>query len=190
MPPSTPGNNAPTIAGTPPTTVIAGQSYSFQPKAHDPDNDTLSFTIANKPAWATFDTKTGALTGKPEQSHVGSYPNIEIAATDGDAVTALAPFTITVNSAGAQGATPAVTLNWEPPTQNEDGTPIQGLKGFTIHYGTASKSYTQQIPVDNPGATSYVVEQLPKGTYYFAMTATSIDGAESALSEEVTATLN
>ncbi|MDH5694501.1 MAG: putative Ig domain-containing protein, partial [Gammaproteobacteria bacterium] len=58
-------NNTPTISGTPPTTVIAGQYYEFIPGANDVDSDPLSFTITNKPLWASFDSITGALSGTP-----------------------------------------------------------------------------------------------------------------------------
>ena len=47
---------APVIGGTPPTAAVAGQTYSFQPTASDPNSKTLTFSIANAPSWATFST--------------------------------------------------------------------------------------------------------------------------------------
>src|SRR5262245_12910361 len=63
--PSTPStaNQAPTVNGTAPTTATAGKAYSFQPTATDADQDKITFTIANQPAWAKFDAATGHLTG-------------------------------------------------------------------------------------------------------------------------------
>ena len=55
----------PTITGTPAATVTAGQPYSFKPLVTDPRSSTLSFTIVNRPAWGTFSTATGALSGTP-----------------------------------------------------------------------------------------------------------------------------
>src|SRR5262249_41023511 len=55
---TTPANQPPTISGSPATTAQVGTAYSFQPTASDPDNDTLTFQIAGKPDWATFDTTT------------------------------------------------------------------------------------------------------------------------------------
>ena len=57
---SSTGNRAPTISGTPPSSVIAGKTYTFQPAAADADKNTLGFSIANKPTWATFSSVTGS----------------------------------------------------------------------------------------------------------------------------------
>jgi hypothetical protein len=83
-----------------------------------------------------------------------------------------------------------VTINWNPPTQNTDGTPLTNLAGFKIHYGSASQKYTQTITVNNPGLVTYVVANLPAGTYYFAVTAYSATGTESPLSSEVSTKVN
>src|SRR5262245_49367787 len=93
------GNTAPTITGTAQASATVGKSYYFTPSATDADKDAVTFTIANKPAWATFNATTGALTGTPATTDVGNYAGIEIAATDGKAVTALPAFAITVGAA-------------------------------------------------------------------------------------------
>ena len=87
-----PPNRAPTINGTPPTSVTAGAAYSFTPSAADPDNDTLGYTIQNKPTWAAFDTATGRLSGTPTSQNVGSFSNIVITVSDGTANASLAAF--------------------------------------------------------------------------------------------------
>ncbi len=43
----------------------------FTPSANDADGDTLTFTISNRPSWATFNGTTGRLSGTPGASHVG-----------------------------------------------------------------------------------------------------------------------
>jgi len=86
--------------------------------------------------------------------------------------------------------TPAsITFSWEPPTQNSDGSPITNLAGYKIHYGTRSTEYTQTVAVENAGLTRFVVDNLPSGTYYFAITALNAQGLESPLSGEITAKL-
>jgi hypothetical protein len=177
----------PKIQGTAATTVTAGQAYSFQPQASG-GSGALSFTIANKPAWATFDAATGKLSGTPAASDVGLYSNIEIAATDGTSVSPLPAFNISVGPAAA--TVQAATLNWVVPTQNADGSTLADLKGFKVHYGTASQTYTDTIDVSNAGLTTYVVQNLPPGTYYFSVTAYNSAGFESPGSAEVSATLN
>ncbi len=76
-------NDPPVISGSPLTTVNINQAYSFTPTASDPDNDPLTFTIENKPQWASFSSSTGALTGTPSDSDVGTYANITITVSDG-----------------------------------------------------------------------------------------------------------
>jgi hypothetical protein len=84
----------------------------------------------------------------------------------------------------------AVTLNWTPPTENVDGTPITNLSGYDIRYGTASGDYTQTVAVASPGIATYVVDNLTPGTYYFSVSAMESDGSVSPFSSEVSATVN
>lgn len=93
------------------------------------------------------------------------------------------------NTASTSGSG-AITLNWTPPTENTDGTPLTNLAGYDIHYGTESGDYTQSIPVDNPGLATYVVDNLTPGTYYFTVSAVNSMGTESPVSSEVTLTVN
>jgi hypothetical protein len=89
-------NAAPTISGTPPTSVTVGSSYAFTPTASDPDGDALSFSIAGRPGWASFSASTGRLSGAPVESDVGSYSNIRISVSDGQASATLPAFTVVV----------------------------------------------------------------------------------------------
>jgi len=101
------GNQAPTISGTPGTTIETGAFYSFIPSANDTDGDTLRFEIQGIPAWASFDNSTGALTGSPIQDDVGTDSAIVISVTDGDTDVSLEPFSITVIDAGTAGPPPS-----------------------------------------------------------------------------------
>lgn len=91
-------NKAPTITGTPSTIVEAGNLYNFTPQAADANRDPLTFSIANKPAWAVFNTKTGNLSGTPTSTYLGTtQSNISIKVTDGKSTpVALPNFSITV----------------------------------------------------------------------------------------------
>ena len=92
-------NKAPTISGMPATTVTAGSAYTFVPTAADGDGDPLTFSIANRPTWATFNAATGQLAGTPAAASVGTYSNIVISVSDGKESAALAAFSITVAAA-------------------------------------------------------------------------------------------
>jgi hypothetical protein len=96
----------------------------------------------------------------------------------------------TAASAPPTASSSAVTLNWNPPTENTDGTPLTNLSGYDIHYGTSSGSYTQTITVSNPGIATYVVDNLTPGTYYFSVAAINSQGIESPLSPQVSTTVN
>jgi hypothetical protein len=89
------------------------------------------------------------------------------------------------------GANGAVTLSWQPPTQNADGTPLMDLAGYNIYVGTSSETYDyRQVRLDNPGLTAYMVENMNPGTYYFAATAFNASGIESTFSGEIVKTVN
>ena len=90
-------NIAPDISGTPKTQARIYDIYQFQPVAHDANGDTLSFSISNKPDWASFDKKTGRLTGIPTAKQNTS--DIRITVSDGEKVTTLPSFDITVTDA-------------------------------------------------------------------------------------------
>ena len=92
--------------------------------------------------------------------------------------------------AEAQGASGNVSLSWEAPTENTNGTALQNLGGYVIRYGSVSRQYTSQITLSNPGLTRYVVESLPAGTYYFSMTATTTSGVQSSPSAEASTTIS
>jgi hypothetical protein len=89
----------------------------------------------------------------------------------------------------SSGAPGTVTLAWDAPTQNTNGTTLTNLAGFYIRYGTQSGVYADTIQVANPGITRYVVDNLPAGTYYFVVTAYTATGEDSANSPQVTATV-
>lgn len=88
----------PVISGTPATADTAGKAYSFTPSASGPRGHTLTFSISDKPEWASFNGSTGQLAGTPTSANVGRFANITISVSDGLAKASLAPFTITVSA--------------------------------------------------------------------------------------------
>jgi hypothetical protein len=108
---ATDGNASPTISGTPAASVSVGNSYSFTPAAADTDGDPLTFSITNKPAWASFNTATGALTGTPSQADVGTSAAVTISVGDGSASASLPAFTITVDTGGSSNVGPTAACS-------------------------------------------------------------------------------
>jgi len=184
-PPSGSNNRAPIISGTPSTSLRVGEAYTFQPSAADPDGDALTFSIQNRPAWATFSSSTGRLSGTPGAGDVGQFSNVRITVSDGRAQASLGAFTIAVNQVAMGG----VTLSWIPPTTNVDGSPMTDLAGYRIYYGRSAGALDQTIVISNAGLTRYVVDNLSPATWYFSMTSYKSNGVESVRTSTVSRTL-
>jgi hypothetical protein len=185
-PPPGGANGAPTIQGTPTSTVLVGQAYSFQPSINDPNGDTLTITAQNVPGWANFNAQNGRISGTPTSADIGSYSNITIRVSDGTNTATLGPFSITV-SASVQGA---ATLSWTPPTQNSDGSSLTNLAGYEIMYGRNSNNLDQTVSLTNPSINTYVVDNLTSGTWFFAVMARNSNGVTSPLSNVAQKTIS
>ena len=91
-------NDAPEISGTPSTSWLTSTWYSFVPVASDIDlGDVLTFSIVNKPVWASFNSATGELSGMPARADAGVTTNIQISVTDSQAVVSLPLFNLEVS---------------------------------------------------------------------------------------------
>ena len=182
-----PSNTPPTISGTPAMAVTEGSTYSFTPAASDANGNTLAFSVQNKPSWATFNTVSGNLSGTPGSGDLGTDSGITISVSDGTTSVALAAFSIVVSAPST--ATGTALISWVPPTQNSDGSALTTLAGFNIYYGTSASSLTQVQTVAGTGLTSYTVNNLASGTWYFAVSAYTSTGAESGLSNTSSKTI-
>ncbi len=113
-----PSNGAPAISGVPASAAAVGSGYDFTPTADDPDNDLLSFSVVNQPAWANFNQLTGRLWGTPDAGESGTYADIRISVSDGSASATLPAFTITVS--GLPNRAPSISGS--APTQVNAGS--------------------------------------------------------------------
>lgn len=176
---TTPTNRAPTISGASSVTVVPGQALSYTPTASDPDGNAIAFTIANKPAWMTFSTSTGALSGTPSAADAGTY-SVTITVSDGT-LSASLPVSVTVTAA----VTGSATISWTPPTTRTDGSALTNLGSYRIYYGTSPSTLTSTANVTNSSLSTFVISNLAAGTWYFAMTALDAAGVESARTNTV-----
>jgi hypothetical protein len=166
-----------TLTGTPATSIAVGAKYSFQP-AVSAAGESTSFTIQGQPSWAEFNATTGALSGTPTTGDEGMSSKVTISAKDAANSASIGPFTIVV-TAPANGT---ASLSWSAPTDNSNGSPITGLAGYNIYYGTDPSNLTKSIDVAGASTTTYVVTGLSAGTYYFAVSAYNSEGVDSPLS--------
>jgi len=176
----------PTISGAPLAAIVYGRTYTFVPTAVDPERMRLSFNIVNKPHWASFDPATGTLEGTPEASDVGAYDDITISVSDGLYRVSLRSFSLDVVAT----ATGSIAVNWLPPTERDDGTPLTDLAGYNLRWGTALGHYPNLAAIPNAGIAAYVIDELPPGTYYLVATAYDALGVESEFSNVALATIS
>ena len=69
-----------------------------------------------------------------------------------------------------------ILLTWNPNEEND-------IEGYKVYYGMAPGNYSTSLLLGNQ--TSYRVEALVTGVYYFAVTAINDEGLESDFSNEV-----
>jgi len=169
------GNRPPVISGSSTKSVVAGTAYAFTPTASDPDGQTLTFSVMGAPAWASFNSSTGRLSGTPGAGNVGLTEGIVITASDGAAYASLPAFSLAV----VQAATGSATISWLPPTQRTDGSALTNLAGYRIRFGTSATAMNQVITLNGSGLTSYMVEGLTPGKWYFGLSAFDSSGVES-----------
>ena len=109
--------SAPWISGAPAGTAREKELYTFLPQAGDADGDTLTFSVANKPSWATFTTNSGLLSGIPPAGSAGTFSNIVISVSDGQSTRSLPAFGIVV----ATAANSPPVIYGVPPTSVQAG---------------------------------------------------------------------
>jgi hypothetical protein len=172
-------NRPPVISGSPLLSINVGSAYSFTPAASDPDGNPLTFSITNKPSWATFSTTTGALTGTPAAGNVGVTTGVVITVSDGTASASLAAFNVTVAAVAANGS---ATLTWVPPVTNTDGSVLANLSGYRVQYGKSQTSLDQTKDVAGATTLTTTIDGLSSGTWYFAVRAYSSAGSVSDVS--------
>lgn len=95
--------------------------------------------------------------------------------------------TLTKGSIGVVAVDDTASISWVAPMTNIDGSPLIDLDGYRIYYGLIGEgNLTHFIDLQNEQLTSYKIEGLTSGNWFFAMTAYNTNGIESEYSEEVT----
>jgi hypothetical protein len=95
-----------------------------------------------------------------------------------------------VNVAVVMNGNGVALLSWLPPTENTDGSALTDLAGYRIYYGISPDNYSNTITLNNPGISSYLVENLVVSDWYFVISSFNSSGIESTYSTEVSKTIN
>jgi len=81
------------------------------------------------------------------------------------------------------GDTYSVTLEWDAPTTDAVGRPLQDLAGYRLYYQVTGSALGEAVMLEVGQATRFTVSGLASGDYLFAVTALDTLGNESDLSE-------
>ncbi|MDP5152082.1 putative Ig domain-containing protein, partial [Rheinheimera baltica] len=198
-------NTAPEISGSPATSVVKDTAYSFVPTATDADDDTLTFSITNKPSWAAFNTTTGALTGTPVAADVGTTSGIVISVSDGTLSASLDAFNLEViseNAAPVISGSPATSVAQDTaysfvPTASdaEDDTLTFSItnKPSWAAFNTTTGALTGTPVAADVGTTSGIVISVSDGTLSaslepFNLEVTRVNSAPVATDDNLTQT--
>jgi hypothetical protein len=171
------------ISGNPAQFVEIGRSYEFRPSVSNASAAAL-FSIQNKPSWAIFDPATGTLSGTPAPANAGTSGTILIGVSDRGISSVLAPFSIDVVQSATAGT---ASLSWLSPPANSNGT--LEVEGYHIYYGSSAKDLTHVVNVESPNATSFVINNLSAGTWYFGIASYNAEKVESSMSAIVSAAI-
>jgi hypothetical protein len=180
-------NSAPLLRGTPATFAVVGITYIFRPASSDANGDALTYSIENKPAWASFNVADGTLSGTPTSQNLGTTSAIRISATDGTATATLAAFSLQVvtkvpTTPVSGSGTGTATIRWTAPTQTLGGDVLSNLSGYRVYYGISLDALQVRADIPSPTTTTYSFSSLARGTHYFAISALTMDGKESDIS--------
>jgi Putative Ig domain len=174
---STSASTTLSISGNPALFVQIGNSYEFHPIVSNAAAAALTFSIQNKPSWATFDPASGTLSGTPAPANAGTSGSILISVSDGGVTSALAPFSIDVVQSATAGT---ASLSWLSPPANSSGA--LEVEGYHIYFGNSAANLTHVVNVESPNATSFVINDLPAGTWYFGIASYNAEKVESSMS--------
>ncbi len=128
-------DTAPIISGTPSTTVDENGFYSFVPDVINTEDDDLTFSITNKPSWATFNTLSGELSGTPGFSDAGTTSDIKITVSDGNNVDELT-FSVTVTDVAGNVTLANAIAN------------LSATEGLSLDYTFASNTFSESQGLD------------------------------------------
>lgn len=77
----------------------------------------------------------------------------------------------------------SVTLEWDAPTTDAVGRPLEDLSGYRLYYRETESAAGSETMIELGAETGVTVSGLPAGDYLFAVTALDTLGNESALSD-------
>lgn len=168
-------NTAPTITTSADTTIESGTAYSYSLAATDADGDSLTLSASTSPAWLSFDSATGMLTGTPAEADVGDHA-ITLTVSDGTDE-ATQSFNISVTAPASMNNAPTISS-----TAVADAT-VGEAYSYTFT-ATDADNDTLTMSASIPGALSWLTFDATTGI----LSGTPASGDVAAT--EITLTVN
>ncbi len=162
-------NQPPLIDSVPVVTAVVDVTYNYPVAAHDPDGDTLSFSLISAPTGMSVDAASGLITWTPTAAQLGPHP-VVVRASDGQ-TWVQQHYTVAVT---AQADELVVTISIDPPViaPGESTVITVGSAGGS---GPVTVSLTvngQPLPLDAQGQVVFSATEV--GVY--VLEATASDG--------------
>jgi hypothetical protein len=88
-------NHMPVITSAPVTEVDEQEFYTYDVEAYDPDGDTLTYSLIQRPGWLSINPNTGFISGTAPEVSGDTGFNVAVRVSDGEDF-AIQTFTITV----------------------------------------------------------------------------------------------
>ena len=133
-------NDAPVITSVAPTSVILGEEYTYTPSATDAENDSLTWSLTQKPAGMTINVTTGAISWTPAEA--GSSGTVRLVANDGNSDSVAQTFVIIVsepdNEAPVIGQGETDTLTTDEDTEGSTTLTATDANGDSLSWSVSS----------------------------------------------------
>ncbi len=178
-------SNAIGIYGTPLPVVWAGDRYEFRPFVWKASASAFRVGAINLPRWARL-AADGTLSGTPAVADSGVYSNISIVVSDESGYAIFGPFQVNVKNPNTARR---LTVAWQAPFENEDGSPLTDLTGYRVLVAPAGQPFAERARITDPASRSVVVDRLEPGMYFVQVIAINRSGLESRPTSMVWTTL-
>ena len=163
----------------------------------------MTYEINNKPTWATFSTATGALTGTPASSDVGTTMGIVISVSDGTESASLSAFNLEVESTNTPptitgtpntGVVVGTEYSFTPTVEDEDDGDILTYainnKPTWATFSTATGTLTGTPMNSDVGTTMGIVISVSDGTESASLSAFNLEVEGTNTPPTITGTPN
>ena len=166
-------NNKPELEEIEDKSIAWGNDLEFTAAATDPDDDGLTFSLAEAPAGATIDAETGEFNWSPTSEQIGPH-NVKVQVTDdgSPALSAERLFSVTVSKRQLTITTddaekkygspnPAFSVDYEGFVLDSEKNELTGELVFTTDASTSSSIGQYAVTASGVSSDNYIISFEP-----------------------------